>query len=405
MNALRHTPTLALVALLVASVPISVMAQQAAATDIDHWQWQFRYRLETVEQDSFVRDATASTLRARLSYHSSVRDGFSLHGELDYIAELFADDYNAGAGNTPGRTHYPVVADPDGADLNQLYLQYQRDSNRVRAGRQRLIFDNARFIGNVGWRQNEQTYDALSFTRSSGSGLEFTAAYVDNVNRIFGDDVAAGDHEQRTWLLNLHRELGDAAKFSLYAYDIENRDAAALSNTTLGARYEGKPVEDSRGFAYVLELAVQSDNGGPVDYDAHYYRLDLSASLGSATVYGGIESLEGDAGAAGRAFRTPLATLHAFNGWADQFLATPDAGLDDVFAGLKGKAAGWSWNLVFHDFTPQSGSGDFGNELDLSLSRKLGKRVGLLLKAADFNADHPAFTDTRKLWLQLSADY
>lgn len=400
----RHFPTLALAAMLAAGGQVPALAQEAAATEIDHWQWQFRYRLETVDQDSFARDATASTLRARLAYQSSVHDGFSFHGELDYVGEVFADDYNAGAGNTPGRAQYPVVADPDGADLNQFYVQYQRDANRFRAGRQRLIFDNARFVGNVGWRQNEQTYDALSFTRTGRNELEFTAAYVDNVNRIFGDDVADGDHEHRTWLLNAHRALG-AGKLAAYYYDIDNLDVAALSNTTLGARYEGARPMRNGDFSYALEFAVQSDNGGPVDYDADYYRLDLAASLGAVTVYGGIESLEGDADVAGRAFRTPLATLHAFNGWADQFLSTPDAGLDDVYAGLKGKASGWSWNVIYHDFTPQSGAGDYGSELDLSFSRKLGERVGLLLKAADFDADHPAFTDTRKFWLQLSADY
>ena len=30
-------------------------------------------------------------------------------------------------------------------------------------GRQRIKLDDDRFIGNVGWRQNEQTFDALTF--------------------------------------------------------------------------------------------------------------------------------------------------------------------------------------------------------------------------------------------------
>ena len=30
-------------------------------------------------------------------------------------------------------------------------------------------------------------------------------------------------------------------------------------------------------------------------------------------------------------FQTPLATLHAFNGWADKFLSTPVNGIEDLY--------------------------------------------------------------------------
>ena len=41
----------------------------------------------------------------------------------------------------------------------------------------------------------------------------------------------------------------------------------------------------------------------------------------------GFERLEGNGTVA---LQTPLATLHAFNGWADKFLSTPANGLRDV---------------------------------------------------------------------------
>ncbi|NND44672.1 MAG: alginate export family protein [Xanthomonadales bacterium] len=380
-------------------------AEPAASADIhDPWHWAFRYRLEAVDQDGFTSDATASTLRARVNYQSPERHGFSLFAELDYVAELFADDYDAGAGNTPGRGRYPVVADPDGVDLNQAYLQFSHGNQRIRAGRQRIIFDNARFVGNVGWRQNEQTYDALSYRHAVGGG-EFTLAWVDNVNRIFGDDVAAGDHGHQAWLANLALALDASGKLSLYAYDIDNRDIPNLSNMTLGARFDGSLSGEESRFRYTIEAARQYDNGGPVAYDASYYRLDLSAKFPWATVYGGVESLGGDSASGGKAFRTPLATLHAFNGWADQFLATPDAGLVDRYAGVQGQAGAWAWNLLYHDFEAESGSLDFGSELDLSFSRKLGQHYGLLLKAARFNANAGDFNDVTKVWVQLTAGF
>jgi len=405
MNIIRYPATLIVAcAILLSAGHAGAAGESASAASSGDWHWSFRYRLETVDQDNFTRDATASTLRTRLAYQSPERHGFSVFAELDYVAELFADDFNAGAGNTPKRGAFPVVADPEGADLNQAFIQYRNGPSRFRAGRQRIIFDNARFVGNVGWRQNEQTYDALSYAHGTEGGPQFTLVYVDNVNRIFGNDVADGDHDQNTWLANFSTAFAGAGKLSAYLYDIDNRDVPALSNTTLGVRYAGSRAIASGKFGFVLEFARQSDNGGPVDFDANYYRLDLSADLGPVNLYGGFESLGGDT-IGGRAFRTPLATLHAFNGWADQFLSTPSGGLDDGFLGLKGKVGAWSWNALYHDFTAQSGPGNYGNELDLSLSRPFAEHYDLLLKAALFDADSSAFVDTTKLWLQLTAKF
>lgn len=399
-----------LAATLVAASLSAGMQSALAADDAESGKGDFgvdlRYRLELVDQDPFAEDATASTLRARLKYQSPVRSGFSFYGEFDYVAELFADDYNAGGGNTPNRTQYPVVADPDGEDLNQAFIQYKNGGNQLRLGRQRIILDNARFVGNVGWRQNPQTYDAVSFVHQADNGLNFTYAYIDNVNRIFGNDVAAGDHEHSTSILNISKAIEGAGKVSAYWYDMDNEDAASLSNTTWGLRFSGSKPVNENSFGYTFEFASQSDNANnPVSYDADYYRVDLSVGLGGATLYGGFESLEGNRNVAGQAFRTPLATLHAFNGWADKFLATPGAGLEDTFVGVKGKAGGWSWNVLYHDFGAQSGSGDFGSEIDASFSTTLFEDYGLLLKAASFNSDSPAYGDTTKFWVQVTAGF
>ncbi len=140
-------------------------------------------------------------------------------------------------------------------------------------------------------------------------------------------------------------------------------------------------------------------------YDANYYRVDLSVTFGNPTLYAGFESLGGDDSKPGQAFRTPLATLHAHNGWADKFLTTPDAGLQDLFLGVKGTLGNWSWNVLYHDFSAESGSQSFGQELGGSISTKFGGKLGLLLKAAKFESDSPAYGDTTKLWVQLSYDW
>jgi hypothetical protein len=393
-------------ALLASSFPVSAADSFSEAFTEGKFGYSFRWRLENVDQDPLPHDATAIPLRARINFHTADLSGFSFKVEFDYIFNFGIDNFNAGGGNTPNPPGYPVIADPGGEDLNQLFAQYQAGFGTFRLGRQRIIYDNARFVGNVGWRQNEQTYDSFSFSQKAGSDFDFKYSYVDNVNRIFGDEVNAGDHQQNTHLLNLAYKFENAAGLTGYYYDIDNEDLAGFSNTTWGVRFSGKTSNDGPKVAYVFEYASQTENAeNPVDYSADYWRADLSMSFSRATVYAGYESLGGDDKAPGKAFRTPLATLHAFNGWADKFLATPDAGLNDAFLGVKGTLGQWKWNVLYHDFSAQSGSADFGTEFDGSIQRKFKDHFAVLFKAASFSTDSPAYGDTTKLWVQLSANY
>jgi hypothetical protein len=404
-----------------APVPVAMLTAILAATSFPataadnfgemfsqgEFGYSLRWRLENVDQDPLPNDATAIPLRARLNFQTADLYGFSAKAELDFVYNFGVDDFNAGAGNTPNPPGYPVIADPGGLDLNQVYLQYKaKFGSQLRLGRQRIIYDNARFVGNVGWRQNEQTYDSFSLGHKTDNGWDFQYSYVDNVNRIFGDDVPAGEHAQNTNLFNLSYKIKAVGKLTGYYYDIDNEDVAGLSNTTYGLRLNGATASDGLKIGYTLEYAHQTDNAdNPVDYEADYWRGDLSLGFNWATLYFGYESLGGNDSAPDEAFRTPLATLHAFNGWADKFLNTPHSGLNDVFIGAKGKLGTWKWNVVYHDFTAQSGSGSYGKELDASIGTKFMEHFGVLFKAAAFDSESPAYGDTTKFWIQLTAGY
>ncbi|MCB1583051.1 MAG: alginate export family protein [Xanthomonadales bacterium] len=365
----------------------------------------FRYRYEMVDQDNFNRDANASTLRTRLNYKTESYKGLTFFIEADNVMEVFGDNYNAGGGNTPNNGQYPVVADPTGTEINQAWFNYAfNDNTGLKVGRQRILLDNQRFVGGVGWRQNEQTYDAVSFDAGI-AGSQLFLSYIENVNRIFGDDVAAGDHDNQTFLANWSNKWQDRHQLTVYYYNIDNDDAAAFSTETLGASFKTHwPMGDNK-FTFGVEVAQQSDaHNNPVNYDADYARLDLGFAMKNITFFGGYEMLGGDANQSGASFRTPLATLHAFNGWADQFLTTPGAGLEDTFVGAKGGINGFNWLVKYHQFDAESGSGDFGNELDFSLSKKLSKNFSALVKAAQYDAED-INADTNKYWVMLSADF
>lgn len=379
------------------------------ATGIDGLYAQFRWRAEHVDQDDFRKDAFAAPLRARVGYASPSWHGWSLAAEYDHVFDLGLDHYDEGGGNTPDRGQYPVIADPSGGDLNQAWLQWASQSGlRIKAGRQRIIYDNARFIGNVGWRQNEQTYDGVALEYEGSNGFELKAAWLGEVHRIFGDDVPAGENDLDSWIGNLGYTFAGKGKLVGYAYAIDNRDVAAFSTTTFGVRWLGDAMalgEHAR-LGYTLEYAHQEDSANaPVSFNADYFRVDLSLALEVPTFVAGYESLGGDKSRSGAAFRTPLATLHAFNGWADKFLTTPDAGLNDLFAGVKLPVGGWTLNATGHLFEAQSGGSDLGSEFDASLSRPIAEDFDVLFKVAFYDGDDPAYADTTKWWVQLSADF
>ena len=193
-----------------------------------------RYRYEFVDQDGFTEDANASTIRARLNYTTGDFSGWLAFLEFDALGEVLFDDFNSGAGTSPDRTQFPVVADPEGTDLNQAYLQYAKENVTVRVGRQRINLDNQRFVGGVGWRQNEQTYDSISVTFKPVEATQLFYSYINKVNRIFGDDVPAGDHDNNTHLLNLSHKFSKG-KLTGYYYGLDNDDLAVFSTDTFGS--------------------------------------------------------------------------------------------------------------------------------------------------------------------------
>ena len=369
-----------------------------------------RYRYEHVDQDNALKNANASTLRLRLNYRTGQWRGWSAFGEFDHVFHVVLDDFNSGSGTSPNRDEYSVVADPEGSDLNQLYFDYSAgDDWTYRFGRQRILLDNQRFVGGVGWRQNEQTYDALTVNTKAISKTALSYSYLNGVRRIFGQTVDAGKESLDGHLFNAKISVYDNFSVTPYLYVLDYKSALANSTSTLGVRLAGNVGAGGGKVTYLAEFATQSDAAdNPVSYDADYMHLNAAWTAENGLSVGlGFESLGADS-SAGTAFRTPLATLHAFNGWADQFLGTPAAGLEDLYASVKFKAGKWSLTGVYHDFSSESGSSDYGDEFDLSAGRKLGERYGLLLKGAFFSHDSSSpleKADTNKFWLMLTASY
>ncbi len=384
---------------------------------------QFRYRYEYVDRDSLgptdpvTDEAQASTLRTRLEYETAEFRNWSLTLGLDDVRPVFSSDFND---TRNGKTQYPIVADPKGTDLNLASLTFTGLNNtQFVLGRQRIQRGNLRFIGGVEWRQNEQTYDALSVAYSPSDKLKAFYSYVSRVKRIFGPDsgVPSADFSSSTNLLDVSYSFGSLATLFGYGYwlDLSNRNDATPaqdvnSSQTFGLRLTGNHEFDNKlKFGYVAEYATQEDYAdNPDNYDADYYLLEAGLNWSRFGVKAGFEVLEGTGvlGVVGTplAFQTPLATGHKFNGWADRFLATPSGGLEDFYISASANILKGKWSLIYHDFSPQTGSGNYGDELDFAAKWSFGEHYSVLAKFALYNAD-TFFVDTDKFWVMLTASF
>ncbi len=363
----------------------------------------FRFRVEDVDMGG--AEATATTLRTRLTFETGKYYGWGGLIEFDHVQEVDEVDYNTG----PGWPIFPgagTILDPQGSDLNQGYISYSTENSVYKYGRQRILLDNQRFVGGVGWRQNEQTYDAFTINNKSIDKLNLFGAYIYNVNRIFGDEVPAGDQKNATVLLNAKYSLSESDSITGYYYAIDNESAVDFSSDTLGLRYVGK----AGGFGYTAEIANQSEGGdSTLDYSAMYTLLEGSFKVGSVNLKAGYETLGAD-GAKGQ-FITPLATLHAFDGWTDMFLGGGSGniagGIQDLYFNA-GTSFGPVTAAVFYhilsaDDADVTGADDLGTELGLLLKGNAGP-VGLLAKFASYSADDFG-ADTDKLWLMATLNF
>lgn len=351
-----------------------------------------RARYEGVDDGKLTtQDASAYTLRSRLGFTTGTYSNMKAHADFEVINT--GGDFDSGSN---GHTDYAKVVDPKGEELNQAWLSYSgvSDSEFI-LGRQRIIMDNARFVGNVGWRQNEQTFDAFKISNKSFADAEFSYTYISQINTITSGDVDTAHN-----LINLGFDKTPVGKVTAYAYLLDVDDTTGSSDTdTLGLRMKGS----ASSLLYTLEFAQQSDGSdNAADINATYLFGEAGYKIDSTKIFLGYESLGSDEGTYG--FQTALATKHAFNGWADKFLSTPQNGLNDAYIKVVSKFAGMKFVGMYHDFSSDESSIDYGTELDLLLVKPFNKTFKGLIKYSDYSAD--AFsTDTQKIWLSLEANF
>ena len=342
-----------------------------------------RLRAEWADYDNTLHEAHAETLRTVLGYKTGDYHGVKAFLEFEDVNNFGHEDYNT---TVNGKTTFGVIVDPRVTQVNQVFL----DGYGFKLGRQKIVFDNARFIGDVGWRQNDQTFDAFGYTNATlVKDLTITLDHVTKVNAITG--VV---RPLRANLANVRYAAFPQARASVFWYGVEEERTPAASWQHAGVRVDGV----IQNFLYEVSFADQSEYEDGTTPDASYTDIQLGYTFGPVTIKAQQEVLE-------KGFKTPFATLHAFNGWADRFLTTPTNGLEDINLKVLAKFADYSIVLAAHDFQAEASSQKFGQEVDFSVSKPLTTKLTVMLKAANFNADGSTagfMNDTTKAWLQFA---
>ncbi len=373
-----------------------------------------RYRFEQVEDDQLpvVRNAHANTLHTTIGYGTQLFHDFGAYVQLEDVRVIGDARYNDGGSN--GITNRATVVDPEGTEVQQALLRYRGiPRTQVMLGRQDIEHRGAplnRYIGAVPWRQNWQSFDGVRVTSDYLPAFKADYSHVWNVDRIFGEDnpiADRSDYDVSGHLLSLTYSGIPYSTLEGYAYllNFDSNTAAtkALSTSTYGARLQGAwdVVQYAAKVLYTAEYAQQRDYAdNPIDVSVDYTLLELG--LNKAFPYADLESvmakvsyevLEGEgrkavgAGFVPGSFQTPLATNHAFQGWADRFLTTPADGIEDCYGTLTVRAFGTNLMLVYHAYSSSNDDYDYGHEWNLQLTRVFAEHYTVGLKYADYSAE------------------
>ena len=352
-------------------------------------------RLQAVDLDNDapnpLRDGEALTLRLAGQAEFALEPRTTALFELEGVVAL-NDGFNDGRGRRPNR---PFIPDPEGLEINRAQISTERwDGTRITLGRQRIALDDWRFIGEFPFRQNHQSIDALRIeTRRLGPG-SLDAGYFNRVQRPLGRDNPGGRFEGDSVFANytLSSPIGRVTAFH-YRFDIETGPQGVLrhvfSNRVTGARLFGRRQSGDLGVSWEASYAHQTDHDdNPIDYAADYGMGEIKLETLRGALTFRAERLGADNG---QGFQTPLASLHKFQGLADQFLRTPGDGVDDLSVaasaelGDLGVLRDVRVLARHHWFSAAETSQDYGRELDLTLGAKIGD-VGLSLEFADYSA-------------------
>ena len=343
---------------------------------------------EYKNRDDATSPGQQFSVRTRLGYKTGAFFNTSAYVQLHNVSNVMEEFRFSHNGSMHGDLDRDIIADPDGSRFQKAYLEFQGlPDTLIRVGRQEIILDDSRLLGNIDWRLNGQSFDAATITNKSITDLTLFAGYVQQVNTILLDPVDLDGF----YLLNAAYSGIKNHKLSLYGYllDTESTADSARDCATYGFRVSGNTAP----FNYYLDYTHQSDFADGENHDADMLNVYVGAKVSAVTLGAGYSYISGQDGD-DKPFDTLYSTAHKFNGFADQFLGTNGGGLlgglQDYYVDVKTNLWGAKLVVAYHYFDTtddDSFDGTYGDEFDALLVKPLAENLKLIVKYAYFMQD------------------
>jgi hypothetical protein len=369
-----------------AMAPMTAHADDAFYEAMTSGKVSFSARARYENRDNEVTgSADQTTIRTTLGYETGAFHGFKGFIKFKDVRDVGGD----------------AVFDAEDTDVEEAFVSYSTDTTTAKLGKQIITYRKApfhRFIGTVLWRQNWQVFDAFTVTNTSFKDTTLSYAYVDK--RQF---INLADQEMSSHFFNVKYDGLSIGNLEGYGYLLEWDEAAleAGSTKTFGLRLSGgQKVSEDAKVIYTAEYATQDDYAEGTMADSQDYMLgELGVKYKGWLAKFSYELKEGDGTSS---FLTPLGTNHAFQGWADQYLAggPNNLGIEDMYVTVVGKVLGAKLIMSYHDYETDEGSDDLGDEFNILLAKKFAKHYTLGVKYADFDGgDIGKTADEERFWV------
>lgn len=380
--------------LLACACTASLLASDLALAEIKlDYGSSLRYRYEFYDTDTAVDASKASTLRLGLFAKTTLTENFGTYVDVEAVEQVFEDDYNIPTIPNQTMAGYPVIADPQGTEINQAYISYTALAGKLQAklGRQEVMLNNGRFISTSGWRQNHQSFNGFSASYAPSASVKVDYGYLSRVLRVSGEESSNGRTDMDGHFFNAAYSVKDLGVFKAYGVLLDFDTELTNSVDTIGLRFEGNSPLGNLRFLSTLDYAMQEDAGdNPNEIDADYLLAEVGVQVRDIALRVGYNLLEGSS--ATNKLLTPLA--HPFNGWTELFLNNPSVGtshgLEVLSLSAIGKVPGTSnltFTSVYYDYQPDSGDASYGQGLDVGLEYKTNPKTTFGWRYGQYMAD------------------
>jgi len=257
--------------------------------------------------------------------------------------------------------------------IHQAWGEFFFNENfSLKLGRQELVYDDSRILGNVGWAQQARAHDLGLFKyEKSNLKVHFGLAFNQKKEVLFGTEYDGMANYKAMQFLWLHTKIGEAGLSFLFLNNgmenITGRDSITqkpkeyqtLYTQTIGARFTPKlgPVDLAAAMYYQMGKVDVDTNSLSAMYFALAATFKASKDFGLTA---GFEYLSGTSAKDKyenpdkyKSFLPLYGTNHKFNGHMDYFYVgnhVGNVGLIDIYATAKLKFGKWSLFATPHYF-------------------------------------------------------